>query len=203
VNVDWDRVDLRTPAAEGSRARVVELVPGAIVTGAGEVEAPVAEGALAADPERDLALLCVIERHTGAGGSAAALVKGFGLEAGALGSSVAHDHHNLIVAGASEAEIERAARALADLGGGLVAVRGDEVLAAVPLPIAGLMSLREADELSAQHRAAIAAARELGSTLDDPFMSLSFLGLEVIPELKLTDRGLVDVVRFELTDSVR
>ena len=202
VNVDWERVDLRTPAEDGARARVVELVPGAIVTGAGEAEAPVADGALAADPERDLARLCVIERHTGGSGSAGALVRGFGLREGALGSSVAHDHHNLIVAGTSDAEVEHAARALAELGGGLVAVRGGEVLASVPLPVAGLMSLLTAAEVSAQHRAALAAAAELGCTLDDPFMSLSFLGLEVIPELKLTDRGLVDVGRFEIVEPV-
>ena len=199
VNVDWERVDLRVAAEPGARARVVELVPGAIVTGAGEEDAAVEAGALAADPGRDLAKLCVIERHTGASGSAAALVRGFGLRAGALGSSVAHDHHNLIVAGTSDAEIELAGRALADIGGGLVAVRGGEVLASVPLPVAGLMSTREAPAVSAEHRAALAAARELGSALDDPFMSLSFLGLEVIPELKLTDRGLVDVGKFEIT----
>jgi adenine deaminase len=203
VNVDWERVDLRTPASAGDEARVVELVPGAIVTGAGAVEAPVADGALAADADRDLAKLCVIERHTGRSGSATALVRGFGLRAGALGSSVAHDHHNLIVAGMSDAEIELAARALAELGGGLVAVRGEEVTATVPLPIAGLMSAELATEVAAAHRAALTAARELGSELDDPFMSLSFLGLEVIPELKLTDLGLVDVGRFEITGSVR
>jgi adenine deaminase len=202
IHVDWGRVDLSVPAEPGAGARVVELVPGAIVTGAGEDEAPVADGELAAEPGRDLAKLCVIERHTGESGSAAALVRGFGLREGALGSSVAHDHHNLIVAGTSDAEIALAARALADIGGGLVAVRGGEVLASVPLPVAGLMSTREAAEVGREHRAALAAARELGSALDDPFMSLSFLGLEVIPELKLTDRGLVDVERFEIVEPV-
>jgi adenine deaminase len=200
VKVDLERLELARPAGEGAQARVVELVPGAIVTGAGEEAAPVADGALAGDPGRDLAKLCVIERHTGATGSAVALVRGFGLREGALGSSVAHDHHNLIIAGTSDAEIERAARALAELGGGLVAVRGDEVLASVPLPIAGLMSALEAAEVARQHRAALDAARALGSPLDDPFMSLSFLGLEVIPELKLTDLGLVDVSRFEIVE---
>ena len=200
VRVDWGRVELRVPATPGARARVIELVPGAIVTGAGEADAPIADGALAADPARDLAKLCVIERHTGEGGCAVALVRGFGLGEGALGSSVAHDHHNLIVAGTSDSEVELAARTLAELGGGLVAVRGGEVLASVPLPIAGLMSALEAPAVSEQHRAALAAARELGCRLDDPFMSLSFLGLEVIGELKLTDRGLVDVGRFEIVE---
>ncbi len=156
VHVDWDRVDLRVAAGPGSRARVIEVVPGAIVTGAGEAEAPIADGALAADPERDLALLATIERHTGASGSAVALVRGFGLRDGAIGSSVAHDHHNLIVAGTSLAEVEHAGRALAELGGGLVAVRGGEVLAALSLPVAGLMSPLDASEVE---RAAPCRAR--------------------------------------------
>ncbi len=202
VKVDFDRLRLGTPAAPGAKARVIELVPGAIVTTAAEAEAPVTAGALAADPGRDLAKLCVIERHSGRSGSAVALVRGFGLRAGALGSSVAHDHHNLIVAGTSDAEIELAARALAEIDGGLVVVSGEDVVASVPLPIAGLMSSLGAAEVSVRHRTALAAARELGSPLEDPFMSLSFLGLEVIPELKLTDLGLVDVGAFELVDSV-
>ena len=198
VKVDPERLHLTVDAPAGARARVIEVEPGAIVTGAGEVAAPIADGALAADPASDLAKLCVVERHTGAGGNAVALVRGLGLREGAIGSSVAHDHHNLIVAGTADAEIEHAVQALADLGGGLVAVLDGEVLAAVPLPIAGLISPLPASEVSEQHAAAVAAARRLGSRIDDPFMSLSFLGLEVVPQLKLTDRGLVDVTRFEI-----
>jgi adenine deaminase len=204
VAVNWDglALALAPPVPQGARARVIEVEPGAIVTGAAEVAAPIAAGALVADPDRDLAKLCVAERHTGAGGCAVSLVRGFGLRAGAIGSSVAHDHHNLIAAGTSDADVEAALRALADLGGGLVTVRDGEVLAALALPIAGLMSPLPAEEASARHREVVDAARRLGSRLDDPFMSLSFCGLEVVPELKLTDRGLVDVSRFEIVDPV-
>jgi adenine deaminase len=193
VRVDLDRVDLRRAAPPASRARVIEVVPGAIVTGAGEVEAPVDDGYLTSDPSRDLALLAMIERHGKGAGAGVALVRGFGLSEGALASTVAHDHHNLIAAGCTRGEIETAARRLRELDGGLVAVRGEEVLAELALPIAGLMATGAAPEVSAAHAAVVAAARRLGSELADPFMTLSFLGLEVIPSLKLTDLGLVDV----------
>jgi adenine deaminase len=202
VSVDWGRVELSAPAQPGDRARVIEVTDGAIVTGAGEVEAPTGGGRLAADPGRDLALLCTVERHHRSGRAATGLARGLGLRAGALGSTVAHDHHNVILAGVDRAELELAGRRLTEIGGGFVAVRDGAVLAEVPLPIAGLMSAEPAAEVAATHRAAIAAARELGSELADPFMTLSFLGLEVIGELKLTDLGLVDVGRFELVDAV-
>jgi adenine deaminase len=198
VQLDLDRVDLRRAAPPGSRARVIEVAPDAIVTGAGEVEAPVDDGYLAADPARDLALLVVIERHGKGSGAGVGLVRGLGLSAGALASTVAHDHHNLIVAGCTPGEIETAARRLRDLDGGLVAVRGSDVLAELALPIGGLMATGPAPDVSAAHSAVVAAARQLGSQLADPFMTLSFLGLEVIPSLKLTDLGLVDVEAFQL-----
>ena len=202
VHVDFAKVRLGRPAGPGARARVIEVVPGAIVTGAREEPAPVRDGRLAADPARDLAKLAVVERHTGASGTAVALVAGLGLRRGALASTVAHDHHNLVLAGADDASMLTAGVQAARLGGGLVAADGDRVLASVALPLAGLMSPRSIEEVAAEHAAALAAARELGSPLEDPFMTLSFLGLEVIPELKLTDLGLVDVTRFALVDAV-
>ena len=117
---------------------------------------------------------------------------------GAIASTVAHDHHNLVVAGADAASMATAARRAAALGGGLVAAVGEEVLAEVPLPYAGLMSDRPIEEVRRELDGAIAAAHALGSPLRDPFMALSFAALEVIPSLKLTDRGLVDVDKFEL-----
>jgi adenine deaminase len=111
---------------------------------------------------------------------------------------VAHDHHNLIVIGADDRSMLGAARAVAGAGGGLAAADGDQVLVLLPLPIAGLMSARPIEEVRAGMDRLLGAARTLGSRLHDPFMAMSFLGLEVIPSLKLTDRGLVDVEKFAI-----
>ena len=120
-----------------------------------------------------------------------------GLKRGALAGSVGHDAHNLTIAGCDDVSMMTAARAVENLGGGLVAAVGDEVLAAVPLPIAGLMSDQPVETVRQQMDALTAAAHGLGSTLHDPFMTLGFLALEVIPTLKLTDQGLVDVDKFD------
>ena len=126
------------------------------------------------------------------------MVRGFGLHKGALASSVAHDAHNLVIAGASDRDILQAARALEAMGGGFAVVVDGEVQASVPLPLGGLVSPLPAAELVQQLRALDAAAAELGCTLDHPCMTLSFLSLSVIPSLKLTDQGLIDVETFTL-----
>jgi adenine deaminase len=120
-----------------------------------------------------------------------------GLRAGALAGTVAHDHHNIITAGVDDASMMTAVRAVAEVRGGLAVARGEEVLARLALPVGGLMSRRPMEEIRALLDEAVAAARGLGSPLHDPFMALSFLGLEVIPALKLTDHGLVDVEAFQ------
>jgi adenine deaminase len=199
MHVAWDRLDLCVPAV-GRRARVIGVVPDQIVTEHLLLELPVAGGEAVADGARDLAKLAVIERHHGTGSTGVGFVHGLGIRQGALASSVAHDHHNLVVAGADDVSMLTAARRVADLGGGLVAARGESVLAEVPLPIAGLMSDLPVETVRAQLDRAHAAARDLGSALADPFATLSFLALEVIPALKLTDRGLVDVERFAIVD---
>jgi len=124
-------------------------------------------------------------------------VTGMGLKAGAIAGTVAHDHHNIVAVGADDASILTAARQVAALGGGLVAARGTETLASLPLPVAGLMSEAPIEEIRGDLDRVVAAARTLGSPLHDPFMAMSFLALEVIPSLKITDMGLVDVDRFE------
>jgi adenine deaminase len=151
-----------------------------------------------ADPAEDLLKLAVIERHMASGRVGKGFVRGFGLRRGALASSVAHDHHNLAAVGADDRSMLTAAHAVCDLHGGLAVADGDRVLATVPLPLAGLMSDRPLVMVRAEIDRAHAAAAELGATPASPFMALSFLGLEVIPHLKLTDRGLVDVDRFEI-----
>lgn len=187
---------LAVPAG-GSRLRVIGLVPGQVVTRSLWEEPRVEDGWAVADPERDLLKLAVVERHRGSGRVGLGFVRGFGLKRGALASSVAHDSHNIVVVGCSDGEMAAAAEAVVRMGGGQVAVAGERVLAELPLPIAGLMSDRPLEEVRARLEALNRAARELGCSLDSPLMSLSFLALVVIPELKLSDRGLVDVQRFD------
>jgi len=167
--------------------RVIGVVPDQVVTEHLIEPAKVVDGLAVADLERDLLKIAVAERHRGTGNVGLGFVRGLGLRRGALAGSVGHDAHNLTVAGCDDTSMMTAARAVGDLGGGLVAAVGEEVLASVPLPIAGLMSDQPME----------AIRRQLGSSLHDPFMALSFLVLEVIPALKLTDQGLVDVEKFD------
>jgi len=197
MNVEWDRVDLSIPA-EGSVARVIGAIPDQLVTDALTEEIRVVDGVAASDPERDILKMVVIERHRSSGAVGKGFVRGIGLKRGALASSVAHDHHNLVVIGVDDESIAAAAHHVASLRGGMAVADGQEILAEVPLPLGGLMSGLPIVEVRDQLDTAIAAAHELGSTLHDPFMAMSFLALEVIPSLKLTDQGLVDVDKFEL-----
>ncbi len=195
VRVPLGKLSFRIPAA-GKRARVIGVVPGQVVTRALVLEPKVIGDQVVADPERDLLKLAVVERHRGSGNVGLGLVQGFGLHEGALASTVAHDSHNIVVVGVSDDDMLRAVEELVRLGGGQVVVAQGEILASLPLPIAGLMSDRPLEEVAARAEELSRAAAELGCGLPDPFMSLSFLALPVIPELKLTDRGLVDVKEF-------
>jgi adenine deaminase len=156
------------------------------------------DGRIVADPERDLAKIAVVERHLGTGRIGLGLVRGFGLRAGALASTFAHDAHNIVVVGMDDADMLRAVERLAELGGGIVVVAERGVRAELPLPVAGLLSDRPLGEVVDATRACIEAARTLGCEVPSPFQLLAFLALSVIPSLKITDRGLVDVDRFEL-----
>lgn len=188
--------DLRVEWDGDGDMRVIGVRPGQIVTEA-LVERPrVADGAAWADPGRDLAKIAVIERHLGTGRIGIGFVRGLGLRRGAIASTVAHDAHNIIVAGVDDDDMVRAARRLAELGGGMVAVHDRGVRAELALTVAGLMSDAPADSVVARSRALADAARALGCTLDAPFHSLGFLALSVIPALKITDHGLIDVGRF-------
>ncbi len=181
------------------RARIIELVPGQILTNQAIEDAPQDSVYLAADPERDLARLAVIERHGRGGGIGHGLLRGLGLKAGALASSVAHDSHNLVVAGADTESMLTAARRVGEMGGGLCVARDQEVLAELALPLAGLMSEKPLEAVVAEQDELRAAAARLCSH-PEPFMALSFVCLPVIPRLKLTDRGLVDVERFDFVE---
>jgi len=196
MNLDPAAVDFTIRAGEGP-ARVIGIIPGQIVTEDLRLVPRVEAGLVLADPARDLQKMAVVERHRGTGRTGLGLVRGLGLGRGAMASSVAHDSHNIVVAGASDEDMRAALAAVVEMGGGQVVVDGGRVLASCPLPIAGLMSDRPLPEVRDQVAALTEAAHSLGSSLPDPLMTMSFLALPVIPALKLTDRGLVDVGRFD------
>ncbi len=183
---------------DGGRARSIGLVADQIVTESLELEPRVVDRHIVSDPERDLVKLAVAERHLGTGRIGLGLVSGSGLRRAALASTVAHDAHNLVVVGADDDDMAFAAQRLAELGGGIVVVDGGRVVAECPLPVAGLLSDQPLDVVVEQSRACNDAAQGLGWRGATPFLTLAFLALSVIPSLKLTDRGLVDVDRFEL-----
>ena len=196
VNVNWSGTDLKVPA-DGPRLRVIELVPDQIITRQRVEEATVADGLAVADVDRDLLKIAVIERHLASGRCAVGFVQGFGLKRGALASSVAHDSHNIIVVGTNDRDMIAAAQEIEAMRGGLAAVDEGQVQARLALPVAGLMSDQPIEVVRQQMDELLAASRSMGSPLLNPFMALSFLSLPVIPELKLTDRGLVDVNQFQ------
>jgi adenine deaminase len=154
------------------------------------------DGRWVAGTAQDLAKLVVVERHGRGGGIGKGFVRGFGLQYGALASTVAHDSHNLICVGMNDADMLAAIRSLARCGGGWVVTAGEKTLSQLPLPIAGLMSDEPVAEVVRNVAALHVAARQLGCKLSAPFMALSFLALPVIPHLKLTDKGLIDVDKF-------
>ena len=184
--------DLRIAGVPGL-VEVIGIEPGQIITRHLREEAPLRAGEIVADPARDLLKLVIIERHAASGRVGLGLVKGFGLRNGAIASSVAHDAHNIVIAGVSDSDILRAAQVLAEIGGGFACVGDGQVQATVPLPIGGLVSPLPAAELVKVLGTLDAAAAELGCTLEHPCMTLSFLSLSVIPSLKLTDQGLIAI----------
>ena len=196
MNVDTEQIDFSIPMATG-RIRVMDIVPDQIITGQSIMEAMISEGRAVADTSRDILKIAVIERHTGSGNMGKGFVRGFGLKRGAIASSVAHDSHNIIVVGTNDDDMNAAIRAIVKMGGGLAAAYDKKVCANLALPIAGLMSQEPIQAVRDRIDSLINAARELGTILADPFMTLSFLALPVIPELKITDKGLVDVARFK------
>ncbi|HUX36830.1 MAG TPA: adenine deaminase C-terminal domain-containing protein, partial [Rectinemataceae bacterium] len=198
VNIKWlVEEDFRIPLPRpGARARVIEARPGSIVTGELLLAPKIEEGLAVSDVERDMIKLFVIERHTGSGNIGKGFIKGLGLKRGALGLTISHDSHNMIVAGVDDPSIFKAARHLNKLRGGLVFTIGEEVVLDLPLPIAGLMSDRDARFVVERlHEFEELFERE-GLINPSPLMTLSFMALPVIPALKITDRGLVDVRRF-------
>jgi adenine deaminase len=182
----------------GGAIRVIGLVTDQVVTESLVERPTVQDGCAIADPERDLAKIAVVERHLATGRVGVGFVRGSGLRRGALASTVAHDAHNLVVLGVSDDDMLAAVARAAELGGGIVAVEDGRMLAECPLPVAGLLSDAPLDDVIARSRACTDAAVALGWSGATPFLTMAFLALSVIPALKITDRGLVDVERFEL-----
>ncbi|MBI5669445.1 MAG: adenine deaminase [Chloroflexi bacterium] len=199
MNIRPDTLDFTIPA-QGAQVRVIGGIGDQVVTEHLVDDALIVGGKAVADIERDLLKMAVVERHRATGNIGKAFITGFGLKRGAIAGTVAHDHHNLVVIGADDHSMRRAVQAIVEMGGGLVAVDGDNVLGRLPLPVAGLMTERPLEQVRADYDTLLARARELGSTIPDPFMTMSFMALEVIPKLKLTDVGLVDVEQFKVVD---
>jgi len=199
LNIRPDQLDFSIPA-DGTEIHVIGSIQDQIVTDHFVETATVAGGLVISDIERDILKFAIVERHRATGNIGKGFIKGFGLKRGAIAGTVAHDHHNLTVIGVDDASMETAVRAIIDMGGGLVVVDGEHVLAQLPLPVAGLLSEEPIEEVRATYDILIEKAHDLGNTMSDPFMAMSFMGLEVIPKLKLTDKGLVDVEQFKIVD---
>ncbi|HEX8524448.1 MAG TPA: adenine deaminase [Tepidisphaeraceae bacterium] len=180
--------------------RVIGHLANQLVTENRVMNATIRAGNIMADPQRDILKIAVIERHNETGRCGIGFIQGFGLQQGAIAGTVAHDHHNLITIGVDNNSILTAIKAVLGAGGGLAAANGQQVLATLPLPVGGLMSDRPIEEVKQSYDKLLTAAKQLGSKLEDPFMAMSFMGLEVIPSLKLTDLGLVDVDKFAMTE---
>ncbi len=185
------------------RLPVIGIIPGQIITRKLMEEPKVEDGRVVADSERDILKLAVVERHRATGNVGLGLVRGFGLKRGALASSFAHDSHNVIVVGTNDRDMYVAVREVERMQGGLTAVAEGQVLASLALPVAGLMSPEPLETVAAQLEAVERAAASLGASVPAPFAVLSFLALPVIPELKLTDKGLVDVENASFVDFIR
>ncbi|MDE2775396.1 MAG: adenine deaminase [Chloroflexota bacterium] len=209
---DSRRIDLRSTMnisaapldfsikAGGGRIRVIGAIADQVATEHLVERATIVDGFAVSDVERDILKFAMLERHRASGNIGLAFIKGFGLRRGAIAGSVAHDHHNLAVIGVDDDSMKNAVAAVVEMGGGLAAVDGGAVLARLPLPVAGLLSELPIEAARVQYDGLIEAARTLGNRMSDPFMAMSFMGLEVIPKLKLTDMGLVDVEQFKLVD---
>ncbi len=178
-------------------AKVIQLIPDQIITKKSVKKILLKDGVANPNIKEDILKIVVVERHKATGNIGIGFVQGFSLKKGAIGSSVAHDSHNLVIVGTNDLDILKAVEVIQEMRGGLAVVLDGKMLASLPLPIAGLMSDASVTQVNHQLEALYRAAKNLGCKIPDPFMTLSFLSLPVIPELKITDKGLVDVNQFK------
>jgi len=184
--------------SELAPVRVIGIISDQIITKSLIIQPKIANGLVVADTDNDVLKIAVIERHRATGNIGLGLVKGFGLQSGAIATSVAHDSHNIVVVGVTDEEMLEAVLKVKEMGGGLAVIKDGIIKASLPLPVAGLLSEMHMRDVAEGIDDCIDAAHDLGCQLKDPFMTLSFLCLPVIPELKLTDKGLVDVAKFQI-----
>jgi len=199
INVRWIEHEDFALKAGGKYANVINIIPNQIVTRASVEPVKQDGGYVSSDTEKDILKIAVIERHMASGRVALGLVKGFGLKKGAIASSVSHDSHNIVVIGTHDGDMYAAAVQVVKMQGGIVAALNGQILEALPLPVAGLMSDRSAEFVREKQKRLNEIAKMLGSKIDDPFMAMSFLTLPPIPEIRITDRGLIDAVKFKVT----
>ncbi len=206
VNVRWItpedfKISVNEPDGKIG-VKALEVIPHQLITKSVETEALVKDGNAISNIENDTLKICVIERHRATGNIGKGFVKGFNLKCGAIASTVAHDSHNMIVIGTNDADMYTAAVALIKCKGGKVVVKDGEIISELALPIAGLMSDREFDYVVDKCEELNQAAHSIGCELNDPFMTMGFLSLPVIPELKITDKGVFDTNKFDFIDII-
>jgi adenine deaminase len=200
VNITWlEPADFQIKA-RGDRMNVIGILPDQIITEHLVEETKVKDGLAVPDVDRDIAKVAIIERHNASDVTGIGFVKGLGIKEGAMVSSIAHDSHNIVAVATNDQDLIAAAVQIVRMQGGLAVVQNEKVIASLPLPIAGLMSDRPIEEVSEKIQELKDAAAVLGSSLSEPFMTMAFLSLPVIPKLKITDKGLVDVERFRFID---
>lgn len=198
--ISRERIDLSI-SEKHPTIRVIESFPDQLLTSELHEGVKVVNGGVVTDVERDILKMAVVGRHpTSCGNIGVGFIRGFQLKRGAIAGTVAHDHHNLVVIGCDDRSMYNAIHEVAKMAGGLVVVEGDKVIASLPLPVAGLMSDRSIHEVRLAYEKLLTAVHAMGSRYRDPFMAMSFMALEVIPKLKLTDQGLVDVEKFDFVD---
>ncbi len=205
VNVRWItpedfRIEAKDTKSETAEVQALEIIPRQLITKSVISEVKIQNGNAVSNIENDTLKICVIERHRATGNIGRGFVKGFNLKCGAIASTVAHDSHNMIVIGTNDYDMYAAAVALIKCQGGKVVVKDGEIISQLPLPIAGLMSDRDFDFVVSKSEELNNAARSIGCTLEDPFMTMGFLSLPVIPELKVTDKGVFDTKQFGFID---
>ena len=200
VNVGWLEDDCFQIKAKGNKAKAIEIIPHQLITKETVVDIKEEDGLAVSNVENDVLKICVVERHRASGNIGKGFVKGFGIKEGAIASTVAHDSHNMIIIGTNDSDMLLAQKELVKSQGGKVVVRNGEVLAKLPLPIAGLMSDKDINFVTEQSEALNKAAKEIGCVVDDPFMTMGFLSLPVIPELKITDKGIFSTKGFDFID---
>jgi adenine deaminase len=200
VNIHWLEPEDFQVKARGDQMNVIEIIPNQIITNRLIEDTKIVDGLAVPDVDRDIAKIAIIERHNATPPNGIGFVKGLGIKNGAMVSSIAHDSHNIVGVATSDEDLIAAAVQIVRMQGGIAVVKDGEVISSLPLPIAGLMSDRTVEEVSDKLVELKEAAKKIGSTLDEPFMAMAFLSLPVIPKLKITDMGLVDVERFRFID---